>query len=52
MKEFAVNYMLLNISKDGQFNEATRELARVALTTDCSVEAKIALLETCIKSLE
>ena len=50
MDDYAVNILLMNISIDDSYNEEVRELAAQLIKSDCSANAKIALIEACIEA--
>ena len=50
MDDYAVNILLMNISIDDSYNEEVRELATTLIKSDCSANAKIALIEACIEA--
>lgn len=50
MDDYAVNMLLMNISIDDSYNEEVRDLAAQLIKSDCSSNAKIALIEACIEA--
>ena len=49
MNDFTVNMFLMNVMVDDSFNEEVRKLAEQLLKSNCSLEAKMALIESCIE---
>lgn len=49
MNEFTVSMFLMNIMIDDSFNEEVKMIAEQLLKSNCSLESKIALIESCIK---
>lgn len=50
MDDYAVNILLMNISVDDSYNEEVRKLAAQLIKSECSANAKIALIEACIEA--
>lgn len=48
MDNYAVNVLLMSISTDVSYNEEIRKLAAQLIKSNCSANAKIALIEACI----